>query len=108
MFNIPSLTDWDLVTHICVGNLTIIGSDKGLSPGQPEAINWTNDGLMLIRPFGTNFSEILIFLYVFIHEKHLKMSSGKWQPFYLGPDVLMEEDRHEEYFVLNQCHVVKK
>ena len=64
MFNIPSLTHWDMMTHICLGNLTIIGSDKGLSPGRPEAINWTNDGLLLIRPLVTNFSEILIF---FLH-----------------------------------------
>ena len=26
------------VTHICVGNLTIIGSDNGLSPGRRQAI----------------------------------------------------------------------
>ena len=45
--------------HICVGNLTIIGSDNGLSPGRCHAIIWTNDGI-LIRPVGTNFSEILI------------------------------------------------
>ena len=32
------------VTHICVGNLTIIGSDNGLSPGRRQAIAWTNDG----------------------------------------------------------------
>ena len=28
-----ALTRWTRVTHICVGNLTIIGSDDGLSPG---------------------------------------------------------------------------
>ena len=27
-------THWDQVTHICVGNLAIIGSDYGLSPGR--------------------------------------------------------------------------
>ena len=27
-----ALTHWGRVTHICVGNLTIIGSDNGLSP----------------------------------------------------------------------------
>ena len=30
------------VTHICVGNLTITGSDNGLSPGRRQAIIWTN------------------------------------------------------------------
>ena len=28
------LTNYGRVTHICVGNLTIVGSDNGLSPGQ--------------------------------------------------------------------------
>ena len=32
------LTHWDRVTHICVGKLTIIGSDNGLSPGRRQAI----------------------------------------------------------------------
>ena len=52
------LTHWGLVTHICVGKLTIIGSDYGLSPGRRQAIIWTNDGILLIGPLGTNFSEI--------------------------------------------------
>ena len=53
------LTHWGRVTHICVGNLTIIGSDNRLSPGQHQAIIWTNAGILLIGPSGTNFSEIL-------------------------------------------------
>ena len=32
------LTHWGQVTHTCVGNLTIIGSDNGLSPGRRQAI----------------------------------------------------------------------
>ena len=51
------LTHWDQVTHICVGKLTIIGSDNSLSPGQRQAIVWTNAGILLIEPLGTNFSE---------------------------------------------------
>ena len=39
------------MTHICVGNLTIIGSDYGLSPGRRQAIIWTNGGIELIAPF---------------------------------------------------------
>ena len=34
----PLLTHWGRVTHICVGNLAIIGSDNGLSPGRRQAI----------------------------------------------------------------------
>ena len=40
------LTHWGRVTHICVGNLTIIGSDNGLSPGRRQA-DWTNSEPML-------------------------------------------------------------
>ena len=54
------LTHWGRVTHIYVGNLAIIGSDNGLSPGRRQAIIWTNYGILLIGPWGTNFSEILI------------------------------------------------
>ena len=54
------LTHWGWVTHICVNKLTIIGSDNGLSPGRRQAIIWTNAGILLIGPLGTNFSEILI------------------------------------------------
>ena len=37
------LINWGRVTHVCVGNLAIIGSDDGLSPGRHQAISWTND-----------------------------------------------------------------
>ena len=43
------LTHWGRVTHICVSELTTIGSDNGLSPGRRQAIIWTNAGIMLIR-----------------------------------------------------------
>ena len=38
------LTHWDLVTHTCVSNLTIIGSDNGMLPGRRQSIIWTNAG----------------------------------------------------------------
>ena len=84
-----SLTHWGRVTHICVGKLTIIGSDNGLSPGRRQAIIWTNAGILLIGPPGTKFNEILIGIHTFsFKEMHLKMSSGKWWPFCLGLNVL--------------------
>ena len=83
------LTHWGRVTHICVGNLTIIGSDNGLSPGRRQAIIWTNAGILLIRTLGTNFSEILGEIHSFsFSEMHLKMSSAKWRLFGLGLNVL--------------------
>ena len=76
------LTHWGRVTHICVGKLTIIGSDNGLSPGRRQAIIWTNAGILLIEPLGTNFSEILVRIQIFLFKKmRLKMSSAKWRPF---------------------------
>ena len=48
------------MTHICVGKLTIIGSDNGLSPGRRQAIIWTIARILLIGPLRTNVSEILI------------------------------------------------
>ena len=59
------LTHWGRVTHICVDNLTIIGSDNGLSPGRRQAIIWTNVAILLIEPLGTNFSDILIEIITF-------------------------------------------
>ena len=45
-------------------------------------IIWTNAGILLIRPLGTNFSEILIEIHTFLFKKmHLKMPSAKWRPF---------------------------
>ena len=71
-------------------DLTIIGSDNGLSPGRRQAIIWTNAGILLIAPLGTNFSEILIKMYALLFKKmHLKMSSAKW-PFCLGLNVIGE------------------
>ena len=83
------LTHWGRVTHICIVELTIIGSDNGLSPWRRQAIIWTNAGILLIGPLGTNFIEILIGIQTFsFKEMHLKMSSAKWRPFCLGLNVL--------------------
>ena len=77
------------MTHICVGKLTIIGLDIGLSPGRRQAIIWTNAGILLIWPLETNFIEILIGNQAFSFKKmHLKMSSAKWRPFCFGLNVL--------------------
>ena len=84
------LTHWGRVTHICIGKQTIIGSNNGLSPERRQAITWTNAGILLIGPLGTNFSEILIEIQTFsLKEIHLKMSSAKCYSFRLGLNVLM-------------------
>ena len=90
------------MTHICVNKLTFNGSDNGLSPDRRHANIWTNAGILLIWPLGTNFSEISIGIQTFSFKKmHLKMSSGKWRPFCLGLNVLMLQTRvvlEPEYF----------
>ena len=86
-FQLHVSTHWGRVTHICVGNLTIIGSDNGLSPGLRQAIIWTNVGILLIQTLGTNLSEILSEIQTFsLIEKILllKISSAKWQQFCLS------------------------
>ena len=71
-----SLNHWGWVMHICIGNLTIIGSDNGLSPGRRQAIIWTNAGILLTIFLETNFSEILIEIHIFsLNKMYLKMSS---------------------------------
>ena len=83
------LTHWGPATHICVSKLTIIASDNGLSPGQRQAIIWTNAGILLIGLLGPNYSEILIEIQIFSYMKmHLKMPSAKWSPFCVGLNVL--------------------
>ena len=83
-------TYWGRMTHICVGKLTIIGSDNGLSPSRHQAIILTNAGILLIRPLGTNFSEISIGIQTFSFKKmRLKVSSAKWRPSCLGLNVIM-------------------
>ena len=71
-------------------NRAIIGPENGLSPDRRQAIIWTDDGILLIGPLGTKFSEIVNKIHAFSFKKmHLKMSSGKWQPSCLGLNVLM-------------------
>ena len=85
-----SLTHWGRVTHTCVSDLTSIGSDNGLSPSRRQAIIWTNAGILLIGPLGTNFSENSIEILTFSFTKmRLKVSSAKWWPFCLGLNVLI-------------------
>ena len=85
-----TLTHWGRVTQMCVGKPIIIGSGNGLSPVRRQAIIWTNAGILLIRPLGIKFSEILIDIRIFSFKKMcLKLSSAKWRPFCLGLDVSM-------------------
>ena len=51
IYHILWLTYWGQVMHICISKLTIIGSDNGLSPGQWQALIWTNAGILFIKSY---------------------------------------------------------
>ena len=59
------LTHWGRVMHIYVVNLMIIGHNNNLLPGRRQAIIWTNSMILLIGPWGTNVSDILISIHTF-------------------------------------------
>ena len=104
-FDISGLTHWGRVTHIFVGKLTIIGSDNGLSPERRQTIIWTNAGILLIGPLGTNTSEILIEILTFSFKKMcLKVSSAKRRPFCLGLNVLIYSENDMNKYTVNTCH----
>ena len=58
-----------LVSAIAENNLSM-AKHTGLSPGRREAIIWTNTGILLIDPQGTNFSEIFIEIYTFFIQEN--------------------------------------
>ena len=89
------------MTHICVGKLTIIGSDNGLSPERCQAIIWTNAGTSLRGPLGTNFNEMSIEIQTFSMKKiRLKMSYAECCSLYLGLNELIV---HEDDMTWKRC-----
>ena len=70
-FCVSSLIDWGRVTHICVGDLTIIGSVNCSSLGWRHAIIRTDAGILLIGPSETDFNEILIKNHTFSSRKFI-------------------------------------
>ena len=56
VYKYQMLTHWGRVMHICVRNLTITGSDNGLSPDRRQAIILTNAGILLIGPLGLHWN----------------------------------------------------
>ena len=71
-------SDAYIYIYICISKQNIIGSDNGLLPSWRQAIFWTNAGILLTWPSGSNFNEMLIEINTFSLKKiHLKMSSAK-------------------------------
>ena len=83
-----NVTHGGRVTHTCVSEPNLNGSDNGLSTGRLQVIMWTYAGSLLIWPLRKYFREISIKVQTFSFNKmHLKMLSAKWRPFSLGPYV---------------------
>ena len=81
------LAHWGWVINMYVSKLNTIGWDNGLSPDRRQAIIWSNAGILLAGPLGTNLSEISIETFSF-KKRHLKVSSAKWRPLCLRLNVL--------------------
>ena len=95
------LTHWGRMTHICVGEQTIIGSDNGLSPDRRQAIIWTNAGILSTGPLGTNFSEISIEIYTFSFKKCIwnvawKMAAILPRPQWVNENCNEEDDNKDD------------
>ena len=102
------------VTQICVSSLAIIGSDNGLLPGRRQAIIWTNAGILLIWPLGTNLSEIFIEIHTFSTKKmSLKMSSAPvpplpWTCFFKRKDLQTHQQIDLGPLLLTSNHMLSK
>ena len=80
-----------VTSDVGVQSTHLVVSDNGLWPGCRQAIIWTHDGILLIGPLGTNFSEVLLRNVTFWFKKmHLKMSSVNGRSFCLGLNVLIK------------------
>ena len=91
---LDSLIGWgslliETAERICVGNLTIISSNNGLSLDRRLTIIWSNSDLLPIGRLEIKLRVILLALQTFSFKKlHLEMSSAKWGQFCLGLSVL--------------------
>ena len=84
--------------HICISELTIIGSDNGFLPDGCQVIIWTSMGLLLFVLLGTNFSANMIQICTFSFKKmYLKILSRKWRPICVSLNLLI----HNPFSVVN-------
>ena len=94
------LTDWGLLTHVCVSKSTTIGSYNGLSPAAPNHY----PGILIIRTSDPNFNEIITENHTFSFKKmHVKTSSAKWRLFLSWPQCVNESNKGKA--ISNRVHV---
>ena len=88
---IQNFSSEEMLTHICVSQLAIIGSDNGFSSGRRQTITWINTDFLSIGPLETNFGVVGIEIQNFSFMKmHSKMSCAKWRPFCVGLKMLIQ------------------
>ena len=79
-----------------------IGLDNGLTPARCQSIIWISASLLLIRPLGTNFSEIGIKIQQFSNnEMKFKMPSAKFWQFCLNLLTHWGQDKNGQCFAVN-------
>ena len=96
-----ALTHWGRVTHMAISKLTIIGSDNGLSPSWSQAITWTNVGILLIGPLGTNFSEINRNYNIFSQENEFESTVCKMAAMLSPPQCVKKGAKWKQSVVQN-------
>ena len=84
--------EWHIYSSI---KHTIIGSDNGLSNVRHQSIIWNSDGILLMEPLGTNFSEILLTKLKHFHWRICiwKCRLSNWWPSCPGLNSLTCSDR---------------
>ena len=97
------LSDWGLVAHIFFGNLTIIGSDNGLSPDRRQAITWASAEISFMGPLKKlqwNLKKNHTFSF---KRMRLKTSSANRRPFCLGLNVLKKTQQPADMIL--SCYI---
>ena len=73
---ITALADWGLMTHICVNNFAIIGSDNGWSASSHYLKQYRN--IVNSKTLEKKMSEILSEIHIcYFMKRHLQMSSAR-------------------------------
>ena len=90
--SLHSISYWDLETetHICVNKLSRHWFRYWLVHVRCLAIIWTDVGLLSMGPWRSYFNKILIKIQQFtLKRMHVRMSSAKYWPSYLGLNMLI-------------------
>ena len=105
------LTHWGRVTHICVGNPTIIGSDNGLAPGRCQWNPYRNSYILILEKAFENV--IMKTAAILSRPQYVKVAfltaAQIWAPF-TGCGSLKTHSCHDANFIVTggatHCHIM--